>query len=97
MKKTRNFFKKWFGKSRKNEPLEGEFKITEGLPIPIKNVNYQDQLRIIKTLESFSTGSSFPIRNELVNPVRRVARDRFPEYKIVIKNFGTSHWVFRVA
>jgi hypothetical protein len=97
MKKTKYLFKRWFRKTKKNEPIEGEFKITDGLPIPIKNVNYQDQLRIIKTLESFPTGDSFPIRNELVNPVRRVARDRFPEYKIVIKNFGTSHRVFRVA
>lgn len=64
---------------------------------PIRNVIYQDQLRIVKDLESLTIGGSFYVRNEQVRVVRRIANDQFPEYKIRIVNFGTSYRAFRRA
>lgn len=93
----KNLFKRLFSKNNMVTKSESEFQITAGLPQPIANVNYTDQLRIIKTLENLPVGSSFPIRNELTYTVRKMARDHYPEYKITIRNFGTSQRVFRVA
>lgn len=74
-----------------------EFTISKDLPQPIRNVKYSDQLRVIKALKSLSTGSSFPIPNELDYTVRKMRDVYFPEYKIVIRNMGTSKRVYRVA
>ena len=91
------FFSRLFTRNNQFKDNEGEFPITSGMPLPIKNVNYIEQLRIVKTLERLPIGSSFPIKSELEYTVRKMSRDHFPEYKITIRNFGNSHRVFRVA
>lgn len=93
----KNLFSKWLNWSRKNKGINCEFQITKGLPMPIANVNYETQLRITEILKTLPVGGSFPVRSKLSNSVRKVAKVIFPEYKIVVKNFGSSHRVFRVA
>ena len=76
---------------------ENDTQITMDLQIPMKNVNYRDQVRIVNILYSLPVNGSFPVKNELVPVVRKMHRDYFPEYKLRIVDFGTSHRVFRRA
>ncbi len=93
----KKLFKMLFHRNNRIQNKESEFTITGGLPQPIRNVKYNDQLRVVKTLKNLPTGSSFPIRNELSYTVYKMVREYFPEYKIVIRNMGTSKRVYRVA
>lgn len=93
----KNFFKKLFLRNNESQDPDCEFTISGGHPQPIRNVKYRDQLRVIRTLEKLPVGGSFPIRNELTYTVRKMARDYFPEYRITVRNFGTSMRVFRAA
>lgn len=93
----KKLFRRLFNRNNKVQNNESEFQITGGLPQPIRDVNYRDQLRVIKTLEKLPVGGSFPIPNELIYTVRKMSRDYFPEYRITIRNFGTSMRVFRSA
>lgn len=93
----KNLLKRLFNRNNKVQNKESEFTITGGLPQPIRNVKYSDQLRVIRTLEKLPVGGSFPIPNELTYTVRKMSRDYFPEYRITIRNFGTSMRVFRAA
>jgi len=89
--------KRLFHRNNKIQDKDCEFTISGSHPQPIRNVKYSDQLRVIRTLEKLPVGGSFPIRNELTYTVRKMARDYFPEYRITIRNFGTSMRVFRAA
>ena len=86
----KKFFSWLFNRNNKVQNKEGEFTITGGLPKPIRNVKYSDQLRVIRTLEKLQINGSFPIPNELTYTVRKMSREYFPEYRITIRNFGTS-------
>ena len=93
----KKFIKMLFHRNNGLQDNDCEFTITKGLPQPINKLNYKDQLRVVKTLEQLPVGSSFPIRKELDYTVRKMTRDYFPEYKIIIRNIGTSKSVYRVA
>lgn len=93
----KNLFKMLFKKKNWVQNKTSGFTITGGQPIPQEKVKFRDQLMVIRTLENLPVGGSFPIRNELTYTVRKVARDYFPEYRITIRNFGTSMRVFRAA
>ena len=93
----KKLFRRLFNRNNKVQNKESEFTITGGLPQPIRNVKYSDQLRVVKTLENLSVGSSFPIRKDLDYTVRKMTQDYYPEYKIVIRNMGDSKRVYRVA
>lgn len=97
MKKIKSSFSRWLNWSDRKNSIDCEFQVTEGLPLPVPNVNYDEQLRITKILKTLPVGGSFPVRSKLSNSVRKVAKVLFPEYKIVVKNFGSSHRVFRIA
>jgi hypothetical protein len=93
----KKLFKMLFNRNNQIQDKDCEFTISKDLPQPIRNVKYSDQLRVIKALKNLSTGSSFPIPNELDYTVRKMRDVYFPEYKIVIRNMGTSKRVYRVA
>jgi hypothetical protein len=88
---------KLFRRNIRFQDVDREFTISKGLPQPIKARLYKDQLTVVKTLERLSVGYSFPIRNELEYTVRKMARLNYPEYKLIIRNMGTSKRVYRVA
>ena len=73
-----------------------EFPVSARMPLPIRRVTYKDLLKLMKVLEGLPVGSSFPIKSELAYPVRKLARDYFPEYKLSVRDTGDSHRVFRV-
>lgn len=73
------------------------FTITGGISYPTGKVSLSEKRMIKRTLEKLPVGGSFPIRNELTFTVRQMTRDYFPEYRITIRNFGTSMRVFRAA
>lgn len=83
--------------SNKFQDGDGEFTISKDIPQPIRNINPKDQMRIIETLRNLPVGGSFPIRIELDYTVRKMANLYYPEYKLVIRNMGTSKRVYRVA
>ena len=93
----KKLFRRLFNINNKVQNKESEFTITGDLPQPIRNVKYSGQLRVVKTLENLSVGSSFPIRKDLDYTVRKMTQDYYPEYKIVIRNMGDSKRVYRVA
>lgn len=93
----KKFFKKLFQGNNGSQDPDCEFTISKGLPQPINKIKYGDQLRVVDTLGNLSVGSSFPIRKELEYTVRKMANLKYPEYKIVIRNMGTSKRVFRLA
>jgi len=93
----KNLFGKLFKRNNQIQDKDCEFTISKRLPQPIRNVKYSDQLRVIEALENLPVGSSFPIRNELDYTVRKMRDLYFPEYKIIIRNMGTSKRVYRVA
>lgn len=86
-----------FQRNTKIQDVDREFTISKDVPQPIRNINPKDQRRIIETLKKLPVGSSFPVRNELEYTVRKMANIYFPEYKIVIRNMGTTKRVYRVA
>lgn len=88
---------KMLGKYIKFRDPNREFTISKGLPQPVKPRLYKDQLRVIETLDKLPVGHSFPIRNELEYVVRKMYNQYHPEYKLVIRNMGTSKRVFRLA
>jgi hypothetical protein len=94
----KNFIKKLFSRTmllfNKNEKV---FPITGSISYPTEKVNYRERMMVKRTLEKLSVGGSFPIRNELTYTVRKMVRDQFPEYRITIRNYGTSMRVFRAA
>lgn len=92
-----SLIRKLFTSNNKNQDKDCEFTISKELPQPIRNVNYNDQLRVIKTLRNLPIGGSFPIPNELDYTVRKMRDQYFPEYKLIIRNMGTSKRVYRVA
>jgi hypothetical protein len=94
MKKLIRMLFHWNNKIQDNDC---EFTISKDLPEPIRNVKYSDQLMVIKTLKNLTIGSSFPIPNELEYTVRKMRDLYCPEYKIVIRNMGTSKRVYRRA
>lgn len=73
------------------------FVIEKGIPEPLRNISYNDQLRIIETLKQLNAGDSFPIKKELMYPVRKMTNMYFPEYKVRIMLTGDSYRVFRRA
>lgn len=73
------------------------FVIEKGIPEPLRNISYNDQLRIIETLKQLTPGDSFPIKKELMYPVRKMTNIYFPEYKVRIMQTGDSYRVFRRA
>jgi hypothetical protein len=73
------------------------FVIEKGIPEPLRNISYNDQLRIIETLKQLNPGESFPIKKELMYPVRKMTNMYFPEYKVWIRPIGDSYRVFRRA
>lgn len=93
----KKFIKMLFHRNDGIQNSDSEFTITRGLPQPIRNVDFKDQMRIVTALENLSTGCSFPIRKELSYAAYKMAKDLFPEYKIVIRNMGTLKRVYRVA
>ena len=94
----KNFIKKLFSRTKllfkKNEKV---FPITGGISYSTEKVNYNEKMMVKRTLEKLPVGGSFPIRNELTLTVRKIARDYFPEYRITIRNYGTSMRVIRAA
>jgi len=66
-------------------------------PIPIKNINYKELLRLKDVLEKLPVKGSFPIKKELNYAVRKLVKDHFPEYDITIRNIGSSYLVIRKA
>jgi len=90
-------FKRRPGKKISHQNGDNLFPITEGLPQPIPNVKYTDQLRVIKTLDILPVGESFPVMKELVWTVRKMTRIYHPEYKIKVRNLGDSYRVFRIV
>lgn len=97
MKTLITIFKTLVRKIDQNVNGEHDIQITMDLPIPMKNVNYRDQVRIVNILYNIPVNGSFPVKNELIPVVRKMHRDHFPEYKLRIVDFGTSHRVFRRA
>ena len=73
------------------------FVIEKGIPEPLRNISYNDQLRIIETLKQLTPGDSFSIKKELTYPVKKMSNNYFPEYKIRILRIGDSYRVFRRA
>lgn len=74
-----------------------EFTIEVDQPLPIKNVKYNDVLRLKSLLEKLPIGGSFHVKKELTTAVRKLAKDHFPEYGLTIRNMGYSYMVFRKA
>lgn len=66
-------------------------------PIPIKNVDYKDLLRLKNLLEKLPVKGSFSVKKELTYAVRKLANEHFPEYKITIREMGHSFLVIRKA
>jgi len=91
----KKYFKMLFHRDNGSQRPDSEFAITRGLPLPIRKVTYNDQLRVIKTLEKLPKGGSFPINNELDYTVRKMAREYYPEYKISIRKVGATKRVYR--
>ena len=73
-----------------------EIIIENEMPLPIKGVDYQEQLRILYAMKSLSLKSSFLVREQLRYAVRKMANDYLPEYKISIRKIGESYRVYRV-
>lgn len=73
------------------------FVIENGIPEPLRKISYNDQLRIIETLKQLNPGDSFPIKKELMYPVRKMTNMYFPEYRVRIRQTGDSYRVFRRA
>ena len=71
------------------------FVIEKGIPEPLRNISYSDQLRIIETLKQLNPGDSFSIKKEMMHPVRKMTNMYFPEYKVRIMQTGDSFRVFR--
>jgi hypothetical protein len=86
-----------FHRNNQSQDKDCEFTISKDLPEPIRNVKYSDQLRVIDALRKLPIGGSFPIPNELDYTVRKMRDLYCPEYKIVIRNMGTSKRVYRQA
>lgn len=86
-----------FNRNNRIQDKDCEFTISKDLPLPIRNVKYSDQLRVIDALRNLPVGGSFPIPNELDYTVRKMRDEYFPEYKLTIRNMGTSKRVYRVA
>lgn len=76
---------------------DDQFPITEGLPQPIPNVKYRDQLRVVRTLDNLPVGGSFPVMKELVYTVRKMTKVYHPDYEIKVRNLGDSYRVFRIV
>lgn len=93
----KNFIKKLFSRTRFFKKNERELTIFGGVRFSTEKVNYSEKMMIKRTLEKLTVGGSFPIRNELTLTVRKMARDHFPEYRITIRNYGTSMRVIRAA
>jgi len=90
-------FKMLFDRNNGFQNPDREFTISRGLPQPINQIDYKTQLRVVDTLRQLPSGSSFPIRKELEYTVRKMTRDYFPEYKIVIRSLGETKRVYRLA
>ena len=73
------------------------FVIEKGVPEPLRNISYNDQIRIIETLKQLNPNDSFPIKKELMYPVRKMTNMYFPEYKVRIRQTGDTYRVFRRA
>jgi hypothetical protein len=93
----RNNFKKILKKYDRLSVQETEFPVSDRMPLPIRRVDYNVLLRLLKVLEGLPDGSSFPIKCEHAYAVRKLSHDYHPEYKITVRNTGNSHRVFRVA
>lgn len=90
----KHFFKKLFGKNRKNE---NEISIENDMPFPIKGVDYKEVLKVKKYLENLGSGQSFAVEKRLEYTVRRITNQHFPEYKITIRQTGGFVRVFRLV
>ena len=90
-------FKKLIKRNNMVNTVGDEFPVSSRMPMPVRRVDYKVLLRLMKVLEGLPEGSSFPIKNEHVYAVRRLAGNYYPEYKITIRDTGDSHRVFRIT
>jgi hypothetical protein len=93
----KEFISMMFRRNNNPQDVDCEFTITQDIPQPIRNIKPSEQMRVIETLRNLPVNGSFPIRNELEYTVRKMTGIYYPEYKIVIRNMGTSKRVFRLA
>ncbi len=73
-----------------------EIIIENELPLPIKGVNYSEQLQLLNAMKNMNLMNSFLVSKQLVYAVRKMAKDHLPEYKISIRKIGESYRVFRI-
>ena len=86
-----------FGSKKNPESSVNGIVIEHGLPLPIRKVNFNDQLQLMKVLEKLPKGSSFKVNSDLRYAVQKISKDHFPEYKISIRSVGDSYRAYRVA